>query len=125
MDIGSVLFFFSGRRRHRRLQGDWSSDVCSSDLEWLVARPDAFERAAVVVTGGAEGRHHRRDAGRNDWRTAASVEAGPGCGGEVRECRETLLPLVYGGGESKRSRGVQGSQHGAGRWCGRLTAPCP
>src|ERR1039457_7346720 len=24
--------FFSGRRRHTRLQGDWSSDVCSSDL---------------------------------------------------------------------------------------------
>src|SRR2546426_5280782 len=27
------LFFFSSRRRHTRLQGDWSSDVCSSDLE--------------------------------------------------------------------------------------------
>src|SRR5256885_11973872 len=28
-------FFFSSRRRHTRLQGDWSSDVCSSDLERL------------------------------------------------------------------------------------------
>src|SRR5256885_5702151 len=27
-----VAFFFSSRRRHTRLQGDWSSDVCSSDL---------------------------------------------------------------------------------------------
>src|SRR2546426_9251090 len=27
-----VIFFFSSRRRHTRLQGDWSSDVCSSDL---------------------------------------------------------------------------------------------
>src|SRR5256885_3379268 len=26
-------FFFSSRRRHTRLQGDWSSDVCSSDLD--------------------------------------------------------------------------------------------
>src|SRR5688500_5700251 len=26
------FFFFSGTRRHTRLQGDWSSDVCSSDL---------------------------------------------------------------------------------------------
>ena len=26
------LFFFSSRRRHTRLQGDWCSDVCSSDL---------------------------------------------------------------------------------------------
>src|SRR2546426_3454989 len=25
-------FFFSSRRRHTRLQGDWSSDVCSFDL---------------------------------------------------------------------------------------------
>src|SRR5205807_4952079 len=25
-------FFFSSRRRHTSLQGDWSSDVCSSDL---------------------------------------------------------------------------------------------
>src|ERR1022692_881744 len=24
-------YFFSSRRRHSRLQGDWSSDVCSSD----------------------------------------------------------------------------------------------
>src|SRR5256885_8320732 len=32
------FFFFSSRRRHTRLQGDWSSDVCSSDLAfWLMA----------------------------------------------------------------------------------------
>src|SRR5688500_19154936 len=28
----SSSFFFSSRRRHTRLQGYWSSDVCSSDL---------------------------------------------------------------------------------------------
>src|SRR5437762_5886654 len=27
-----ILFFFSSRRRHTRYIGDWSSDVCSSDL---------------------------------------------------------------------------------------------
>src|SRR5256885_16549538 len=37
------FFFFSSRRRHTRLQGDWSSDVCSSDLRpgesrWLLAK---------------------------------------------------------------------------------------
>src|SRR5437867_8081195 len=26
------VFFFSSRRRHTRSYGDWSSDVCSSDL---------------------------------------------------------------------------------------------
>src|SRR2546430_7024622 len=28
-------FFFSSRRRHTRFDCDWSSDVCSSDLNWL------------------------------------------------------------------------------------------
>src|SRR2546426_5940008 len=32
------FFFFSSRRRHTRLQGDWSSDVCSSDLRGPAAR---------------------------------------------------------------------------------------
>src|SRR5438876_8463863 len=30
-----TLFFFSSRRRHTRWTGDWSSDVCSSDLSGL------------------------------------------------------------------------------------------
>src|SRR5437763_4376922 len=32
MKVGTVSFFFSSRRRHTRYIGDWSSDVCSSDL---------------------------------------------------------------------------------------------
>src|SRR5438270_12923068 len=28
-----VFFFFSSRRRHTRFDCDWSSDVCSSDLD--------------------------------------------------------------------------------------------
>src|SRR5207248_6540091 len=39
-------FFFASRRRHTRSYGDWSSDVCSSDLDRLnVALPGC----AVVV----------------------------------------------------------------------------
>src|SRR5215210_1294174 len=30
--MGLYFFFFSSRRRHTRYIGDWSSDVCSSDL---------------------------------------------------------------------------------------------
>src|SRR6266487_5466647 len=30
--VESSCFFFSSRRRHTRWTGDWSSDVCSSDL---------------------------------------------------------------------------------------------
>src|SRR5690242_21202183 len=29
-----IFFFFSSRRRHTRLTCDWSSDVCSSDLDF-------------------------------------------------------------------------------------------
>src|SRR5690242_20802528 len=29
------FFFFSSRRRHTRLTCDWSSDVCSSDLNYF------------------------------------------------------------------------------------------
>ena len=32
IDLKKLKIFFSSRRRHTRLQGDWSSDVCSSDL---------------------------------------------------------------------------------------------
>src|SRR5207248_4699802 len=34
-------FFFSSRRRHTRSYGDWSSDVCSSDLEGVALRRSA------------------------------------------------------------------------------------
>src|SRR5256885_10821276 len=35
------FYFFSSRRRHTRLQGDWSSDVCSSDLQKHLCHPGA------------------------------------------------------------------------------------
>src|SRR5437762_7775923 len=51
-----VLFFFSSRRRHTRYIGDWSSDVCSSDLHVeseLREELDRREEAADVDLGGA------------------------------------------------------------------------
>src|SRR5256885_3770928 len=39
MCIRFLFFFFSSRRRHTRLQGDWSSDVCSSDLQQPASSP--------------------------------------------------------------------------------------
>ena len=35
-------FFFSSRRRHTRYIGDWSSDVCSSDLTGIFVWPKDF-----------------------------------------------------------------------------------
>src|SRR5256885_10897815 len=57
----SVVLFFSSRRRHTRLQGDWSSDVCSSDLCWrarcvfLISQP----QCQGVVRGDLGGRGGR------------------------------------------------------------------
>src|SRR5574341_323311 len=49
--IPESFFFFSSRRRHTRLVGDWS-DVCSSDLHAMVkGRAQAFGARDV---GGAE-----------------------------------------------------------------------
>src|SRR5437762_14358745 len=39
-------FFFSSRRRHTRYIGDWSSDVCSSDLNIIGEGPPAKASAA-------------------------------------------------------------------------------
>src|SRR5688500_14304411 len=52
-----VSFFFSSRRLHTRLQGDWSSDVCSSDLKIVTASAALEEKVTtpeelVDVRGG-------------------------------------------------------------------------
>src|SRR5688500_6564786 len=65
------FFFFSSRRRHTRLQGDWSSDVCSS----VVADIAGFELANNPDNGVPDsnpygvfaegGRQYVTDAGGN------------------------------------------------------------
>src|ERR1022692_246176 len=55
----SLLYFFSSRRRHTRLQGDRSSDVCSSDLQalfHLVMERHVELGLDVVVALEAQGR---------------------------------------------------------------------
>src|SRR5256885_8977969 len=70
-EIGCVtFFFFSSRRRHTRLQGDWSSDVCSSDL------PEC--RAAELVSAHASTRQRvrvRHSGAEWQFRNAARGEA--------------------------------------------------
>src|SRR2546426_4819532 len=61
----SFFFFFSSRRRHTRLQGDWSSDVCSSDL-WQ------FGWGAQDVRQSIAAINHALDLGIN-WIDTAAV----------------------------------------------------
>src|SRR2546430_7291829 len=42
-----LFFFFSSRRRHTRFDCDWSSDVCSSDLDLLAATVGAYRDLLV------------------------------------------------------------------------------
>src|SRR6266487_3067215 len=49
-----VCFFFSSRRRHTRWTGDWSSDVCSSDL-LNVCKLESYRALAIgfsIYTAG-------------------------------------------------------------------------
>src|SRR5688500_20259931 len=48
-------FFFSSRRRHTRLQGDWSSDVCSSDLTDSVDLSEVLAQHFEKERSGIEG----------------------------------------------------------------------
>src|SRR5687768_2357223 len=45
------IFFFSSRRRHTRCSRDWSSDVCSSDLERIEFQEDGRIIAYIRNTG--------------------------------------------------------------------------
>src|SRR5256886_11988355 len=46
-DVYVSCFFFSSRRRHTRFDCDWSSDVCSSDLERFVGKPRRIDSGAA------------------------------------------------------------------------------
>src|SRR5256885_4527007 len=60
------FFFFSSRRRHTRLQGDWSSDVCSSDLITRRSRTSLRDTTA----------NHRRNSS-SPSRTRAKAQTSP------------------------------------------------
>src|SRR3989454_12375831 len=68
----SHFFFFSSRRRHTRLQGDWSSDVCSSDLRGSADRLRARDR-----------RSRRRDHHAHE-RPARASRLGPHLSREIQ-----------------------------------------
>src|SRR5690606_18326444 len=81
-----VLFFFSSRRRHTRFSRDWSSDVCSSDLQTRGGAPAS--RGGRLLLRGAVSFDRRRIRFRssNDFAglrpraggKRVSAESGPG-----------------------------------------------
>src|SRR5258707_8618626 len=88
------FFFFSSRRRHTRYWRDWSSDVCSSDLE------DRGARVAVRLRGA--GRGLRLLAVGCIWRRRQFLAAGVD-DRSPRRARITAAPL---GGLLELRRGL-------------------
>src|SRR6266487_4877726 len=99
-------FFFSSRRRHTRWTGDWSSDVCSSDLR---SRPGGA--GSGPARGLGTGRHglappRRQDQRRADLRPPAATghsaaRAGPGLG----------VPVAGGGPRRPRQLGAAAGRY--------------
>src|SRR5256885_3764610 len=91
------FFFFSSRRRHTRLQGDWSSDVCSSDLVLdELGAVDGGDEEFGFVAGGTGSVVHRAAETALENRTIDFAEFGGGGRSEERrvgkECRSRWAP---------------------------------
>src|SRR5205807_4190256 len=61
------------RRRHTRLQGDWSSDVCSSDLMDIMEAIDEFPTSCGKVA----------------WDALPKIQE------LLHACREADVPVIY------------------------------
>src|SRR5256885_4456427 len=100
------FFFFSSRRRHTRLQGDWSSDVCSSDLLAIEAlETDQAERMAIAspfVAAAIEGAIEARKPARRPLPEHLQREdmihpalcTCPTCGGALRRIGEEITETL-------------------------------
>src|SRR6185369_12769731 len=68
MKFYKIFFFFSSRRRHTRFKCDWSSDVCSSDLELIIGYADGDARRLlnmveqIDIAAAARGVEHIDEA---------------------------------------------------------------
>src|SRR5712675_3007938 len=67
------FFFFSSRRRHTRCSRDWSSDVCSSDLDPV---GDFCVEIADRITFVGERHRHLRAVRSEERRVGKSVDLG-------------------------------------------------
>src|SRR5688500_20399632 len=100
-----MIFFYSSRRRHTRLQGDWSSDVCSSDLRTPSTSTDDSRTASSssIPTPGTAGSSSSTrtsssglsssyERGKRSEERRVGRECGRGCRSEesAEECNDTV-----------------------------------
>src|SRR6266436_8151170 len=94
------FFFFSSRRRHTRCSRDWSSDVCSSDLEAEAARELA--RLMQAMGRNQDALTLLNTAHRLFGRLDARVDL-VHVGGKVSELETTYFDVVREWGQSIES----------------------
>src|SRR5207248_5777147 len=82
-----LVFFFSSRRRHTRSYGDWSSDVCSSDL----LLPEYVEEITEdeVIFRNYEGK-------RFVYKQPRQVAAESGCDPLAPAAQNDVVPIQIG-----------------------------
>src|SRR5437867_6201390 len=90
-----LFFFFSSRRRHTRSYGDWSSDVCSSDL---VRRVQDFLRTNRAHGSQAVAHRAEHHAG------ACRAVGGKGAMADRARCQlDACHPVDRNGGAVRRT----------------------
>src|SRR5690606_39716229 len=79
-------FFVSSRRRHTRFSRDWSSDVCSSDLDRAtVLTPDPAARASRALAAAEA--HDLAGDPDEALRLLAATQAAPLTGAQAARVR--------------------------------------
>src|SRR5438105_6813441 len=99
------FFFFSSRRRHTRSTRDWSSDVCSSDLESRRAGrrgPSLWWRSGSARSGRCTTRCGGRWCSTRTCRSRWGRRSSPCCRSEERRVGKEGGARGWASGEIKR-----------------------
>src|SRR5206468_8855088 len=87
------FFFFSSRRRHTRSDRDWSSDVCSSDLDTIAFLRPRVEEVMFDAEHFFDGIRRNRDYALATLRAAEAAGAHRSEERRVgKECRSRWSP---------------------------------
>src|SRR5205809_2882800 len=99
------FFFFSSRRRHTRCSRDWSSDVCSSDLEPAPLTGCPAANLATTHRFTSEARHHGAGSAP-EWPVALSGQPHASVQGErVRFGENRVLQSPRNDGRGRHAVG--------------------
>src|SRR5437879_13010648 len=105
-----LMFFFSSRRRHTRYIGDWSSDVCSSDLSspprspsrapghahpwWRRSRRGRYRKRGTRAGGGLLNGEHRQEQIHSALKIAEGARVALPCTTPMTESESHRIPVV-------------------------------